>query len=88
MEGPLLRLHILSRSIKKYGRHRLFLFLIGQFEIFIVFITTFILWMNLLLEIRNTNAVTLKETTARQLEDCTFCPDPLRNMAATGYSCF
>jgi ABC-type Fe3+-siderophore transport system permease subunit len=36
-------------------------------KIFIVFITTFILWMNLLLEIRNTNAITLKETTARQL---------------------
>ena len=31
MEGPLYRLHILSRSVKKHGRHRQFLFLIGRF---------------------------------------------------------
>jgi hypothetical protein len=30
MEGPLLRLLILSRSISKHGRHRQFLFLIGR----------------------------------------------------------
>ena len=29
MEGPLLRLHISSRSVKKHGRHRQFLFMIG-----------------------------------------------------------
>jgi hypothetical protein len=31
MEGSLLRLHILSQSINKRGRHRQFLFLIGRF---------------------------------------------------------
>jgi hypothetical protein len=31
MEGPLLRLHISSRSAKKHGRHRQFLFMIGWF---------------------------------------------------------
>jgi hypothetical protein len=31
MEGPLLRLLILSQSINKYDHHRRFLFLIGQF---------------------------------------------------------
>jgi hypothetical protein len=31
MEGPLLRLLILSRSINKQGRHRQFLFLIVRF---------------------------------------------------------
>ena len=31
MEGPLLRLHILFRSVNKHGCHRKFLFLIGWF---------------------------------------------------------
>jgi len=31
MEGPLYRLLISSRSVKKHGRHRQFLFLIGRF---------------------------------------------------------
>ena len=31
MEGPLLRLLILSRSVNKHGHHRQFLFLVGQF---------------------------------------------------------
>jgi hypothetical protein len=31
MEGTLYRLHILSRSINKHGRHRQLFFLIGRF---------------------------------------------------------
>jgi hypothetical protein len=31
MESPLLRLHILSRSVNKHGRNRRLLFLIGLF---------------------------------------------------------
>jgi hypothetical protein len=30
---------------------------------------------------------TLKKT-KKSMEDCSFCPDPLTNMAATGDSCF
>jgi hypothetical protein len=77
MEGPVSRLRISSRSVNKHGRHRQFLFLIGQF--LKIFSET---------ALSNEPKLDRKHLWKGLYRDCSFHFDSETDMSVIGNACF